>query len=97
MRTMLGRQGWIGFVLVLSAGAVYCSRLIARRGWRRFVPFVVPLFFVILARFIAVQLDRSYEAKAADPALASQRADIARRYPWVTVDGDRLRFKRDMP
>jgi hypothetical protein len=87
----------IGFVLVLSAGAVYCSRLIANRGWRRLVPFVVPLLFVFLARFIALQLDRSYAAKAASPALASQRAEIVRRYPWVTIDGDGLRFKRDMP
>ena len=87
----------IGFVLVLSAGAVYCSRLIARRGWRRLVPFLVPLFFIFLARFIALQLDRNYARKAASPRLASQREDIARRYPWVTIDGDRLRFKRDMP
>jgi hypothetical protein len=87
----------IGFVLVLSAGAVYCSRLIAHRGWRRLVPFVVPLFFVVLARFIELQLDRNYAAKAASPALISQRQEIARRYPWVTVEGDKLRFKRDLP
>jgi len=87
----------IGFVLVLSAGAVYCSRLIAHRGWRRLVPFVVPLFFVILARFIALQLDHNYAIKAASPALSSQRSEIVRRYPLVTIDGDRLRFRRDMP
>ncbi|MCX5753268.1 MAG: hypothetical protein NTW97_06420 [Candidatus Krumholzibacteria bacterium] len=87
----------VGFVLVLSAGSVYCSRLIAHRGWRRLVPFVVPLLFVFLARFIALQLDHNYALKAASPALASQRAEIVRRYPWVTIDGDRLRFKRDMP
>jgi hypothetical protein len=87
----------IGFVLVLSAGAVYCSRLIAHRGWRRLVPFVVPLFFVIVARFIAVQLDENYEAKAASPALASQREYIVKRYPWVTIVGDELKFVRDLP
>jgi len=87
----------IGFVLVLSAGAVYCSRLIAHRGWRRFVPFVVPLLFVILGRFIAVRLDYQYAAKAASPALDSQREQIVQRYPWVTIDGDKLRFKKDMP
>jgi hypothetical protein len=87
----------IGFVLVLSAGAVYCSRLIARSGWRRFVPFLVPLFFVFLARFVAVQLDKSYALKAGSPALASMREEIVRRYPWVTIDGNRLRYKKDMP
>ncbi len=87
----------IGFVLVLSAGAVYCSRLIAHRGWRRLVPFVVPLFFVIVARFITVQLDKNYETKAASPALASQRESIVKRYPWVTIVGDELKFVRDLP
>jgi hypothetical protein len=87
----------IGFVLVLSAGAVYCSRLIAHRGWRRLVPFLVPLSFVFLARFIALRLDHNYAVKAASPELVSQRAEIVRRYPWVVIDGDRLRFKRDMP
>ena len=78
----------IGFVLVLSAGAVYCSRLIAHRGWRRLVPFVVPLFFVLLARFIAVQLDHNYELKAASPALASQRGE---HRPEISVGHDRRR------
>ncbi len=87
----------IGFILVLAAGSVYCSRLIAHRGWRRLVPFVVPLLFVILGRFIALRLDDQYAVKAASPALASQREEIVRRYPWVTIDGDRLRFKRDLP
>lgn len=87
----------IGFVLVLSAGAVYCSRLIGHAGWRRLVPFIVPLFFVIVARFIALQLDSNYESKANDPALASQREYIVKRYPWVTIEGGRLVFKRDLP
>ncbi len=87
----------IGFVLVLSAGSVYCSRLIAHRGWRRFVPFVVPLLFVILGRFIALRLDYQYAAKAASPALASQRESIVKRYPWVTIVGDELKYVRDLP
>jgi hypothetical protein len=87
----------IGFVMVLSAGAVYCSRLIRRHRWRHYVPFLVPLFFIVLARFIIVQLDHSYESKARSPAAAASRNEIARRYPWVTVDGDRLRYKSDVP
>jgi len=58
---------------------------------------VVPLLFVILGRFIAVRLDYQYAAKAASPALDSQREQIVQRYPWVTIDGDKLRFKKDMP
>jgi hypothetical protein len=81
----------IGFVMVISAGAVYCSRLIAHRTWRRLVPFVVPLFFILLARFIVTQLDNSYELKAASPATAQHRREIARRVPGVTIEGDKLR------
>lgn len=87
----------IGFIMVISAGAVYCSRLIAHHRWRRWAPFVVPLFFVVLSRFIVLQLDRSYEAKAADPNQAQYRETIVRRYPWVVVDGDRLRYRSDLP
>jgi hypothetical protein len=87
----------IGFVMVISAGAVYCSRLIRHRRWRRLVPFIVPAFFVLLSRFIAIQLDRSYELKAASPPTPERRALIVQRYPWVTIDGDRLRYKADVP
>ena len=79
----------IRFVLVLSAGAVYCSRLIAHRGWRRLVPFVVPVLFVILGRFIALRLDDQCAARRRSPTLASQREEIVRRYPWITIDGDK--------
>jgi len=68
----------IGFVMVISAGAVYCSRLIAHRPWRRLVPFVVPVFFILLARFIVTQLDRSYELKAANPATTEQLNQTSR-------------------
>ena len=87
----------IGFVMVISAGAVFCSRLIGQHFWRRFVPFLVPLFFVILARFIIVQLDRNYEARVTLPATAARRAEIVQRYPWVTIEGNRLRYTRPAP
>jgi len=82
----------IGFVMVISAGAVYCSRLIAHRTWRRLVPFIVPLFFILLARFIVTQLDYSYELKAASPATIEHRREIARSFPGVTIEGDKLRL-----
>jgi hypothetical protein len=87
----------IGFVLVLSAGAVYCSRLIKHHRWRRLIPFVVPAFFLLLSRFIVVRLDHNYELNAMKPPTPERRQLIVRRYPWVTIDGDRLRYKADMP
>jgi len=82
----------IGFVMVISAGAVFCSRLIAHHRWKRFVPFVVPLFFIILARFVVIQLDRSYEIKAASAETAGRRKALVQQFPGVTIDGDRLRL-----
>jgi hypothetical protein len=84
----------VGFVSVIAAGAVYCSRMIAETRWRRFVPFVVPLAFVLLSRFIIVQLDRSYEAKAAGPEITWYRQQLAERYPEVTLEGDRLIYRK---
>ncbi len=82
----------IGFVTVISAGAVYSSRLIAVRRWKRLVPFAVPLFFILLARFIVAQLDYSYELKGTSPVTWELRSDIARQFPAVTIEGDKLRL-----
>lgn len=84
----------VGFVSVIAAGAVYCSRMIAETRWRRFVPFVVPVAFVVLSRFIIVQLDRSYEAKTAEPEIAWYRQQLAERYPEVVLEGDRLIYRK---
>lgn len=87
----------IGLAMVLAAGAVYCSRLIAHQRWRRFVPFVVPLFFILMARFIVRELDRSYEHKAASAVTAEYRKALVQKYPWVIIDAGRLRYGPDVP
>lgn len=84
----------VGFVSVIAAGAVYCSRMIAENRWRRFVPFVVPLAFILLSRFIIVQLDRSYESKAAGDEVAWYRQQLAERYPEVVLEEDRLFYRK---
>lgn len=73
----------VGFVTVISAGAVFCSRLISSHRWRRFVPFVVPLAFILLSRFIVVQLDRSYEIKASAAATEEYRKALVEKFPYV--------------
>jgi hypothetical protein len=87
----------IGYVMVISAGAVYCSRLIAHHAWRRLVPFAVPAFLIVLARFIVTQLDHSYEIKAASPATIEHLREIAHGFPGVTIEGDKLRFEPGSP
>ena len=83
----------VGFVMVISAGAVYCSRLISRRGWRRLVPMIVPVFFILLARFIVTQLDGNYEQKAASTATLELKREIAGKYPSVILEGNELRAR----
>ncbi len=83
----------VGFVAVISAGAVYCSRLISHRKFRRFIPFIVPLAFVLMSRFIITQLNRSYESKANGPEAAEYRDALASKFDDVTVRDDRLHLE----
>ena len=58
----------LGFCVVLAAGAVGCSDLLARHRIRRFVPFLVPLAFVIGALSVTFQLDQQNRRQARAPA-----------------------------
>lgn len=83
----------VGFVMVISAGAVYCSRLISHRKIRRFIPFLVPLAFVVMSRFIVYQLNKSYEYKIVEPSVIEYKESLARRFPDVTVRDGRLQLE----
>lgn len=83
----------VGFVAVISSGAVYCSRLVSHRKWQQFIPLIVPLAFILLSRFIVVQLDRSYENKVNHKDAAAQRESLAKNYDDVILENNKLRFK----
>ncbi len=83
-----------GFTTVIAAGAVYCSRLISHHRFRRFIPFVVPVFFIILARFIVSQLDTSYENKAADKKTLNYKEELVEDFQNVTLKDGKLTLKR---
>ena len=83
----------VGFVVVISAGAVFCSRLIMHQKYRRFIPMIVPLFFIILSRFIIGQLDSSYELKAASPVTTEMQNALAEKYDEVSVVDGVLIFR----
>ena len=84
----------LGFIAVVSAGGVYCSRLISRHRWKRFVPILVPVFFILLSRFIVTQLDRKYELRAVQKSAMEFRREIADKYPSVVLEDGALRFVR---
>jgi len=84
----------VGFVSVIAAGAVYCSRLISENRWRRLVPMVIPLAFILLSRFIVLQLDGSYRVKSASPIMAEYRKHLAEKYDDVYMVGDELQMRK---
>ncbi len=84
----------IGFVSVIAAGTVYCSRLIASARWKRFAPFVVPVLFILMSRFIITHLDRSYERRASTRLTVERMLILADKYPSVEVNGTRLEMKK---
>lgn len=55
----------VGFVMLLASGTVLAARLLYQRPWRRFVPYVIPLVFILLSHFITSNLDKNYERNAA--------------------------------
>ncbi len=70
----------VGFIMILSSGTVLASRLLYQRQWRRFLPYLAPLFFVFLAQFIIVHLDRNYEQLSASPKIIGMRIDLVAEY-----------------
>lgn len=70
----------VGFSMILASGTVLAARLLYQRRWRRFIPYAVPLFFVLLSHLVIARLDRNYEAQANDPRLDSLKAQITNEY-----------------
>jgi len=78
----------VGFSMLLASGTVLAARLLAQRAWRRFLPYLVPLFFVMLSTLITYNLDRHYESLSRAPALTSTRAKFLDDYRRHYHPGD---------
>ena len=83
-----------GFTTVISAGAVYCSRLISHKKVFRVVPLAVPVFFIALAFFIITQLNKSYDARVDSPRASRYREYMAEQFSSVQIENGRLRYTR---
>jgi hypothetical protein len=70
----------VGFIMILSSGTVFASRLLYQRRWRRFIPYALPVFFVFLSQFIIFHLDRNYEKLAASPQMTQMMGKVTARY-----------------
>jgi hypothetical protein len=63
----------LGFCVVLAAGAVGCSDLLARHRIKRYVPYLVPVVFVIGALLVTYQLDQQNRRQARGPVAREMR------------------------
>ena len=55
----------LGFCVLLTSGAIYVSKLLSHRPGRRYVPFLVPLFYAVLSATLVTKLDGKNERLAA--------------------------------
>ncbi len=62
-----------GFCLILATGTMKMYRVLLTRGWRRWVPILIPAFFIILAVSIVNRLDRAYEQRAQSPQIKAMK------------------------
>jgi hypothetical protein len=70
----------IGFVMILASGTALAARLLYEKAWRRFLPYVIPLFFVFLSQFIIQFLDKNYERQAKAPYIDSAKKQFYDEY-----------------
>jgi hypothetical protein len=66
----------LGFCVVLAAGTQGTSRLLQRHRWRRYLPFVVPLYFVVLSLVLTSKLDAQHRQRAATDATRQLQAEL---------------------
>jgi hypothetical protein len=66
----------VGFCFILASGTVLSMDLLYRRRWRRFVPYLAPLIFVVLSAFINTRLDAKYETAVGEPNAVESRAAL---------------------
>jgi hypothetical protein len=66
----------LGFCLVLAAGAEGASGLLIVRPWRRYLPYLVPALYVILALSITYELDEAHRRLAGTTEVAEARAHL---------------------
>jgi hypothetical protein len=70
----------VGFTVVLASATVLAAQLLQHRRWRRYLPYSLPLLFVLLSQFIVSQLDRKYELTAELPVIQRLAEDVHLRH-----------------
>jgi len=63
----------LGFCVILSAGALGTSNLLVRRRWRRYVPYLFPLSFVLISLVLTAKFDERNKFRAQTPEVVEMR------------------------
>jgi hypothetical protein len=66
--------------MILASGTALASRLLYEKAWRRFLPYLIPLYFVLLAQFVILNLDRNYERLAGHSHLDAIKTQFEEEY-----------------
>jgi hypothetical protein len=77
----------VGFVILIASGTGYATRLLRNHRYKRALPYVFPLAFILLSHFVTSQLDKGYELKRDDPQLVPLR-ETFRNYYRIRRNGD---------
>lgn len=70
----------VGFTMILASGTVLAARLLYQKPWRRRLPYVIPLTFVLLSQFVVQNLDRKYAVLADSPRLEEPKSFFREAY-----------------
>ena len=63
----------LGFCMILAAGAIGTSDLLARRKWRRFIPYLVPLSFMLISLVLTTKFNDRNIFRAQRPEVVEMR------------------------
>lgn len=69
----------VGFCVLLTIGTLYAFRLLSHHRIRRFIPFAIPLAYVVLSIALVSQLDAKNEHLARSPTTVRRLAEMSRR------------------
>jgi len=68
----------LGFCVILAAGASGTSGLLVRRRWRRFIPYLFPLVFVLVSLVLTSKFDQRNKSRARTPEVVKMREELDR-------------------
>ncbi len=69
----------LGFCVILSSASMACMRLLGTHRWRRLLPMVVPLVFVVTALTLTYRLDNRNRATATTPRVQALKQETIER------------------